>query len=164
MFTSFDSLTEPLSHSHSLLGFFSPHCHPLPFFLPLHFPSFSLPFVLPHFVTLLLSPPLLQLFLAGSCVQWLSPPQKQKTLREEWFEYRFVPQSSEFYPFFFRDSRSPSKKCLHSRSLEAFQSLMCCNWDSDRGSKESSKKWSWASSFHRLSLHLTRDFLQTQVF
>lgn len=81
--------------------FFFPPLSPTSFFSSPSFSlSFSLPFVLPHFLTLLLSPPLLQLFLAGSCMQWLSPPQKQKTLREEWFEYRFVPQSSEFYPFF----------------------------------------------------------------
>lgn len=81
--------------------FFFPPLSPTSFFsFPSFSLSFSLPFVLPHFLTLLLYPPLLQLFLAGSCMQWLSPPQKQKTLREEWFEYRFVPQSSEFYPFF----------------------------------------------------------------
>lgn len=113
---------------------FSSVTHILVFFLP---PSFS------HsaFRVASLCCSLLQLFLAGSCMRWLSLPHKQKTLREEWLEYRFVPQSFEFFFFFLETLRSPSKKCLYSWSLEAFQSLMCCNRDSNSGSKESSKKW-----------------------
>lgn len=134
MFTLFDSLTEPLSHSHSLLSYF---------LLFLFFPSLlsllSLSLCLSCCLTFLTSLLLLQLFLAGSCVQWLSLPHKQKTLRQEWLEYRFIPQSCDF---FFGNSRSPSKKCLYSGSLEAFQSLMCCNRESSRASKDSSKKWS----------------------
>lgn len=75
MFTLFDSLTEPLSHSHSLLSYFL-LCRPLPLVFPLSLLSLCLSCCL-TFLTLLL---LLQLFLAESCVQWLSLPHKQKNL------------------------------------------------------------------------------------
>lgn len=69
-------------------------CHPLPL-------SSSL-IVLPPLASLSAATAfsaLLQLFLAGSCVHSLFLPQKQKTLGEEWLEYRFVPQSIDFFSF-----------------------------------------------------------------
>lgn len=104
---------EPLSRSHSLPSYFL-LCRPLPlvFFSALF--SLRLSCCL-TFLTLLL---LLQLFLAGSCMQWLSLPRKQKTLREERLEYRFIPQSSKKK---ICDSRSLSKSACTSGPWRPFK-------------------------------------------
>ena len=135
MFTSFDSLTEPLSQSHSPLFFFflSPPSPTSSCFSPSALPL-SLPFVLPHFPHFAAFSPSPAAILSWElCAVTVSTSQTRSL---EGSVIRIQVRSSKRWIFLFAETLEVRpKKCLFSGSLEAFQSLMCCNWDSTEDPK-----------------------------
>lgn len=153
MFTLLDCVTEPLSYSHSLLSYFL-LCRPLPHVPPHTHPRplrVSLPFVLPHFAAT-----------PAAILSWELCAVTVSTSQTENLEGRVIRiqvyTSKQRFFSFYSDSRSPSKTCLYSGSLEAFQSLMCYNWDSTEDPKSVPRNDPLASNALLFSSWLERRF------
>ena len=94
----------------------------------------SLPFVLPHFPHFAAFSPSPAAILSWElCAVTVSTSQTRSL---EGSVIRIQVRSSKRWIFLFAETLEVRpKKCLFSGSLEAFQSLMCCNWDSTEDPK-----------------------------